>query len=215
MAILMLKEPVFGRVKTRLGREVGAELSLDLYRWLGKRQWESVPSGWMRCVRHTPDGAAEAMRRWLGGADIRLRPQGDGDLGTRMERACREAFAEGARRVVLLGGDCPSLDAEDLRGLARAMEGRDGRVAPARDGGYCALGLRRHESRLFEGIDWGGPQVLKQTLERADEAGFDLAIGEEREDIDDMASLRRCVARWPDLDWPKWARSIAIDGAEG
>lgn len=209
LGIFMFKAPALGRVKTRLAREIGEARALELYRWLGRRQWEAAPEEWSREVRHAPDGAAAELRRWLGGEAVRCRPQGEGDLGRRMERACAEAFAAGAGQVVLLGADCPSLDAAALRALAGAMEGGDGAVVPARDGGYCALGLWRPAPELFRGIEWGGPSVLEGSLARAREAGIDLAVTEEREDVDDLASLRRCVARHPELKWPAWARALA------
>ncbi|MDA1116706.1 MAG: DUF2064 domain-containing protein, partial [Proteobacteria bacterium] len=44
--------------------------------------------------------------------------------------------------------------------------GADAVFAPAEDGGYALVALRRVSPRLFAGIEWGGPRVMAQTRER-------------------------------------------------
>jgi len=43
-----------------------------------------------------------------------LRPQAGADLGARMAAAFEDAFRAGAARAVLVGTDCPALDADTL-----------------------------------------------------------------------------------------------------
>ena len=86
------------------------------------------------------------------------------------------ALAEGLRRhraVILVGTDCPALRASDLRRAARALaEGCAAVIAPAEDGGYPLIGLRRVSPRLFEGIAWGGADVFARTAERLERLGW-------------------------------------------
>lgn len=71
------------------------------------------------------------------------------------------------RHVVLIGSDCAVLRPADLRAAAGALRrGADAVLAPAEDGGYALIGLRRVSRRLFQGIAWGGPGVLAQTRRR-------------------------------------------------
>ncbi len=98
--------------------------------------------------------------------DIHLHPQGRGNLGDRMYRAFKRVLRRHPY-AVLIGSDCPALEPADLRAAARALrEGADAVLAPAEDGGYVLIGLRRVSRRLFDGIPWGGPQVLAQTRAR-------------------------------------------------
>jgi len=70
-------------------------------------------------------------------------------------------------QAVLIGSDCPALGLADLRAAARSLRaGADAVLAPAEDGGYALIGLRSVSRRLFDGIDWGGPEVLAQTRRR-------------------------------------------------
>lgn len=97
---------------------------------------------------------------------IRLRSQGRGDLGERMYRAFKRVLRRHPY-AVLIGSDCPALRPADLRAAARALHaGADAVIAPAEDGGYPLIGLRRISRRLFDGIPWGGPQVLARTRRR-------------------------------------------------
>jgi rSAM/selenodomain-associated transferase 1 len=97
---------------------------------------------------------------------VGLEPQGRGDVGDRMHRA----FKRTLRRhpfVVLIGSDCPALRPADLRAASRILRaGADAVIAPAEDGGYPLIGLRRVSRRLFDGIPWGGPEVLARTRRR-------------------------------------------------
>jgi hypothetical protein len=97
---------------------------------------------------------------------VSLEPQGRGDVGERMYRA----FTRVLRRcpyAVLIGCDCPVLRPADLRAAARFLHaGADAVIAPAEDGGYPLIGLRRVSRRLFDGIPWGGPEVLARTRGR-------------------------------------------------
>ena len=72
-----------------------------------------------------------------------------------------------------VGTDCPALEARDLRRAARALAGGcDAVIAPAEDGGYPLIGLRRVSPRLFENIAWGGPDVFARTAGQLDRLGW-------------------------------------------
>ncbi len=122
----------------------------------------------------TPDERVDDLRRLI---EDRVRdcwPQGDGDLGARLSRATDRAFASGARGVLLLGADSPTLPPDYLREAVAGLSEHDVVLGPCEDGGYYLLGLRRSWPALFKRIDWGGPHVARQTGERAAGRGIDL-----------------------------------------
>lgn len=103
---------------------------------------------------------------------VALRAQGRGDLGERMHRAFARALRE-RQLAVLIGSDCPALRAADLRRAARLLaQGADAVFAPAQDGGYALIGLRRLSTVLFRGIAWGGAGVMRQTRARLRKLGW-------------------------------------------
>jgi rSAM/selenodomain-associated transferase 2/rSAM/selenodomain-associated transferase 1 len=113
-------------------------------------------------------GNETLMRAWLG-PEFRYRPQGEGDIGLRMERALAEGFEDDCMAVVLVGSDIPEITG---RLLAEAFEGlvqNDLVLGPAHDGGYYLIGMRkaafaRATPQLFRGIDWGTEHVMTQTV---------------------------------------------------
>ncbi len=185
--LIFLKVPEAGAVKTRLAAVVGEVRALAIYRWLVERQVAAIPRDWPVEVHYAPGTAAAeaAMRGWLGEALGRsFWPQSEGDLGERLQSATQAAFGRGAEAVFLIGGDCPDLDETRLREAAAAMVAADVAMAPARDGGYCLLGMRAPQLELLTGIAWSTARVAAQTRERAQAAGLALVELAEMADVD-------------------------------
>jgi len=127
-------------------------------------------------------GSAEEGRNWLGKVDCRV--QKNGDLGQRLQAAVEQAFSEGARRVLVMGTDCPSLNEPLLAEAFDSLDRADLVFGPAADGGYYLVGLTRSCPEVFQNIEWGGPQVLKQSLAAAATCGVHAALLEVRPDVD-------------------------------
>lgn len=136
----------------------------------------------VRLQIHLDGGTPADGRSWLGEAEFHL--QTDGDLGERMQSAVDLAFLEGAGRVVVIGTDCPSID-ESLLGRAfDALNDTDLVYGPAADGGYYLVGLSRPSSAIFSAIEWGGPQVLAQSLAAAKDSSLHFTLLEVLSDVD-------------------------------
>lgn len=187
--LVFVRAPEAGRVKTRLAAALGPEVALRVYVRLAEHTVrEARAVGEAVRVHFTPAGAEEAVRGWLGeGADYL--PQGGGDLGERMHRAFREAFAAGYGRVVIVGSDLPELSAGLLRRALALLEEWEVVLGPARDGGYYLLGLRREVPELFTAIPWSTGEVLARTRERLREVGIEPALLEELADVDEAEDL--------------------------
>lgn len=115
----------------------------------------------------TSEGGQRFFRALQRCCGVRVRTQPEGDLGARMA----SAFAVHAGALLLIGSDCPAVQAEHLRWAAAALGneregGYDAVFIPAEDGGYVLVGLRRPQPRLFEAIDWGSERVMRQTRRR-------------------------------------------------
>lgn len=188
-AILVYKAPQRGRVKTRLAKTIGDQAALELYRWMGRRQLEVIPSEWEIEIRFSPDDQKALMRSWLG-VRLRLEPQGKGDLGERMERAAASCFHDDVKRkAIFLGADCVDIDASVLKEAESRLERADVVLGPASDGGYYLVGMKERASALFEGIKWGSESVLPETINRIRASGKQLDLLEELVDVDDWEGL--------------------------
>lgn len=191
--IVFLKAPRPRQVKTRLARTLGAAAATAAYVRLLRATLERVAE--LSDVRlcFAPDDAAEEIAPFCR-PPWTATPQGDGDLGARMGRAFRTAFREGAERVVIIGTDCPALNAGDIREAWSALADHDVVLGPCRDGGYWLVALREDQPALFDAMPWSTPEVLPRTLERAAAAGLRVKCLRTLEDVDDASGWEAFLA---------------------
>lgn len=192
--ILFLKAPRPGLVKTRLAVALGAEAACAAYRKLVETLLPRLGGLAGVELRFAPDDARRDIEPWLR-EGWRAAPQGPGDLGTRLARAMESAFAQGAKRVVVIGSDCPHVTTQDIADAWAALAGHDVALGPATDGGYWLIGLREPQPVLFTNIDWSTEKVLAQTLARADAAGLSVKLLRELADVDTPEDWRRFESR--------------------
>lgn len=189
------KAPVAGEVKTRLVPSLGAQGAARLHESLVRRALQSATRARAGTVELwcAPDTRhpffAECARQF----GVRLREQSRGDLGQRMAGAFRAALCDNAA-LVLIGSDCPGLGPEAVGEAAAALASHDAVFAPAEDGGYVLVGLSGPDRGIFEGIAWGGGEVMQQTRARLRAARVSWKELETFWDIDrpeDYARLER------------------------
>src|SRR2546422_6549819 len=95
---------------------------------------------------------ARFVHQWLegvGGRRVAFRPQVGASLGARLVTAFAGEFAGGARRVVIIGSDCPGVDRRLVRAAFAALGRRDAVLGPARGGGYFLIGLAAPPPAVF------------------------------------------------------------------
>jgi hypothetical protein len=175
------KRPEPGRVKTRLAAELGAEFAAEAHeamlldtidqlapgRFLGE--------GGRRVLVFAPDDAGPWFDERVP-ASFALQAQADGDLGARMKAFFEGEFEDGASRVVVVGSDSPTLDPSILVSAFLCLDGRDVVLGPSADGGYYLVGCRPPAPTIFDGVAWGTPAVLSQTIDLLRDTGRSLAV---------------------------------------
>lgn len=193
--VVFARAPELGRVKTRLAAELGLPGALAAYRRLAEHVIAAVKGGerYSLTVAYTPAEAKWEMRRWLG-SSVSLTAQSEGSLGNRMGHAIADALANGAKRVVVIGTDCPDVSAAMVGEAFARLADADIVLGPATDGGYYLIGMSRLHPSVFDGVPWSTPETLRVTLERAREAGLSVALLDERRDIDTADDWRAWLA---------------------
>ncbi|MCY3687663.1 MAG: TIGR04282 family arsenosugar biosynthesis glycosyltransferase [Gammaproteobacteria bacterium] len=192
-------------MKTRLAAQIGAESALRLYLAMLHRVVATVERTALAEFHlwAASDPGHEEFTALCDVQDIRLQ-QGE-DLGSRMHNAAAAELAEdGVECVLIVGSDCPALTPDYLEQALDALSaGVEVVLGPARDGGYVLIGLRQVSWKLFSGVDWSGPGVLEQTLERVREAGLSHQLLESSWDVDDAEDLPLLEALRPPLSWSR------------
>ena len=190
--ILFGRYPVPGKTKTRLIPSLGRLGAAEVQRFLTERTWDTLLQSGVAPVDFAYTGAGEAqVRRWIGDVPVHPILQSAGDLGQRMQAALKSAMARGARQVVLVGTDIPALTTCHIAKAFAALEQHDVVLGPSRDGGYWLVGCRR-PADVFSNIDWGGPQVLRQTLAAAERCALSVALLDDAvlDDLDTETDLK-------------------------
>ncbi|MCG6966458.1 MAG: TIGR04282 family arsenosugar biosynthesis glycosyltransferase [Chromatiaceae bacterium] len=194
--LVFARNPVAGRVKTRLIPAVGAEAATALY-------WRILE----RTLATASGVSAQSRELWLDSGDpdprlarlahahgLSLHAQAGAGLGQRMHAAFAQAMRD-AGCAVLIGTDCPEFRVQYIDAAFAALSTHDAVIGPAADGGYVLLGLRRPQAPLFAGVPWGSAQVLaatRQRLQRQQLTWQELPV---LHDLDEPADL----VRFPDL----------------
>lgn len=197
--LIFVKNPVPGRVKTRLAADIGETSALELYLSLMKHTFLEA-SKFARQFAETNTEVAVYFsdtipeRRAFPVAlspDFRLRRQQGENLGQRMNNAFHEGFAKGFQKQVIIGSDCPQLTAGHLAQAFNALSISDTIIGPARDGGYYLLGMNQPLDGLFDLAAWSHGDVLAQTLARIRREKLSYTQMEELSDVDTAEDLQR------------------------
>ncbi len=169
------KWPAPGAAKTRLGAGdalLGARIAraflLDTLDRLAAVEARRV-------VAFAPPEAGEDFAAVVGGR-YELVPQPPGDLGRRLAAFFTGQLAAGARAVVAVGTDSPTLPPEFVARAFALLEGADVVLGPAADGGYCLIGCGGRLPPVFAGVDWGTSRVLAQTVARLADPAWRVAV---------------------------------------
>jgi uncharacterized protein len=191
---IFVKAPIPGRVKTRLAEHIGPSGAADVYWRLGRHVVRSAAgSGYRTTVWFTPRREAAFVRKWLAGVargGVAFHPQVGASLGARLVTAFADEFADGARRVVMIGSDCPGVDRRLVREAFAALGERDVVLGPARDGGYYLIGLAAPRPALFRGIPWSTAAVAVETRVRARALGLSCRLLRALRDVDTARDAR-------------------------
>jgi len=193
--LVFAKAPRPGAAKTRLIPRLGAEGAAALHARLVERTLAMAQEAGLGALElHGTPGEDEFLRRCAARYGATFIAQRDGDLGRRMHAALANALDDGGC-AVLIGTDCPALDARQLRLAARALaEGCDAVFSPTEDGGYALVGLTRCDERLFEGIAWSTPRVMDETRARLRGLSWRWRELDTLWDVDRPADYERLVA---------------------
>ncbi|WP_050930113.1 TIGR04282 family arsenosugar biosynthesis glycosyltransferase [Aestuariivita boseongensis] len=184
----MVKEPLPGRVKTRLGQEIGM---VQAARWFRRQSLSLIgrldDPRWQIVLAVTPDRAGMMSRVWP--ESVARVPQGQGDLGDRMGRLLR-SMPPGS--VCVIGADIPGITRAHIARAFAALGRADTVFGPAEDGGYWLVGLKRSRAvppDLFQGVRWSSAHALSDTLKTL--AGMSSRQVDVLADVDTKADLLR------------------------
>ena len=184
--VVMVKEPHPGRVKTRLGRDIGMTTAAWWFRHQTRRLLLRLEDPrWNLVLAVSPDAGGLTSRVWP--AHLPRVAQGQGDLGDRMGRLLH-GLSKGP--IAIIGADIPSIGKPHIAKAFRALGNHEAVFGPAPDGGYWLVGLKRNRAvplTLFQDVRWSTEHALADT--QATLGTFSVALVDQLQDIDTVADL--------------------------
>jgi rSAM/selenodomain-associated transferase 1 len=184
--LIFARNPVYGKVKTRLAATIGNDKALQIYHQLVEHTAAvTQPINANRVVYYSDfiadndawnNNYSKAMQRGT-------------DLGERMSNAFKDTLEPGANKAIIIGTDCYELNTDIVANAFIELSNYDIVVGPALDGGYYLLGMNNHHPQLFYNMTWSTNTVLKETLARCAELGLRYFLLPILSDIDNENDL--------------------------
>ncbi|MEW9549066.1 TIGR04282 family arsenosugar biosynthesis glycosyltransferase [Nonomuraea sp. NPDC050783] len=191
--LIIAKEPVPGKVKTRLTPPFSPVQAAALA--------EAALRDSLRAVAATPAAQRVLALDGLPGGwlppGIVVIPQRGGGLDERLAAAFSDAHRLRPGPAVLIGMDTPQVTPELLRAAGEALDSHDAVLGPAADGGFWLLGLRRPGPELVLGVPMSHPETGKLQLDRLERAGLSVRLLPELIDVDTAADAATVAAQAP------------------
>jgi rSAM/selenodomain-associated transferase 1 len=207
--IVIAKQPVPGRVKTRLTPPFSPQQAAKLAAAaLADTLAATAQVSGVRRVLALEGIAGE----WLPpGFDVI--PQRGRGLDERLAAAFGEAHARLPVPMVLIGMDTPQVTRGTLESAIRplAAGAADAVFGPADDGGFWLLGLRRPDPALLLGVPMSAADTGRVQLARLTEAGLRVHQLGLRTDVDDLASACTVATQAPRSRFAATLRPMLAD----
>jgi hypothetical protein len=194
--VVIAKEPVPGRVKTRLTPPFSPAEAAALA--------EAALADTLAAVAATPvsrrilalEGAAGD---WLPPGFDLVRQRGGG-LDERIAAAFADAHAALPLPMLLIGMDTPQVTPELLAEAAATLVcgEADAVFGPAADGGFWLLGLHGPDRSLLAGVPMSRPDTGRRQLDRLTAAGLRVAAMPELTDVDTVREAELVSRAVPD-----------------
>ena len=163
--VVMLKLPQVGRVKTRLGVDIGPIQATWWFRHQVTKLLNRIGHDprWDTVLAVAPD--IDGLMTPIWDPQLPRVPQGGGDLGARMGRVFQN-FRSGP--TIIIGADIPDITPDIIANAFAQLRRNDAVIGPAPDGGYWAIGLKQGATpppqNLFKNVRWSSADTLKYTI---------------------------------------------------
>jgi len=162
LLMVFVKNPVEGKVKTRLAKTMGPEKALEIYlQLIAYTHKVSKDLTVDKYVFYSDEVIKEDL--WDQGGFQKYKQEGS-DLGKRMFNAFKLAFSKNYNKVVVIGSDCFDITPKIIRKAFDALPHDNFVIGPTQDGGYYLLGMTALHASLFKNKKWSSENVLHDTL---------------------------------------------------
>ncbi|SDS24283.1 TIGR04282 family arsenosugar biosynthesis glycosyltransferase [Gramella sp. MAR_2010_147] len=186
LLLIFTKNPVAGKVKTRLAKDLGNEKALEIYKFLLNHSAKFTAAvNATKQVYYSDSVNKDDI--WNNELYSKKKQLGE-DLGERMQNAFQNGFEENYKKIIIIGTDMYDIDSTDIENAFQDLENHEYVIGPAEDGGYYLFGMKSLNSDVFKNKEWGTSSVLQDTLQ--DLKNKDVKLLETRNDVDLLDDIK-------------------------
>jgi rSAM/selenodomain-associated transferase 1 len=187
---VFVRVPEPGKVKTRLVPPLSGEDACRLYTAFVHDLFERL--GRLRKIRGTVFYAGDelgSLSTIIPKSYAMVRQEG-ATLGDRLQAAFDDLLSGENRTAIVIGSDSPDIPIQYIKRAFLKLKHKDVVLGPASDGGYYLVGLKTPAPDIFDEVEWGGPLVFQQTLERVKSQNLTLSLLPLWYDVDTPGTLQ-------------------------
>ncbi len=160
--IIFVRNPVLGKVKSRLAATLGNEKALAIYKaLLAHTRNISLDLPVDKFIFYEDFVNQDDL--WQNNIYNKFLQEGD-DLGCRMKNAFQSLFEKKYEKIIIIGSDCYELSTGIIIEAYNLLSENDVVAGPASDGGYYLLGMKNFIPSLFDNKNWSSDTVYFDTI---------------------------------------------------
>ncbi|RME89157.1 MAG: glycosyltransferase [Planctomycetota bacterium] len=171
---VFVKYPEPGKVKTRLGEQIGMKNAAKAYQGMVEYFVHSLKVERLPFILYfTPVCREDDFQKWLG-RDLNYLPQVGDNLGQKLVYGFQRLYQKGFSRVMAIGSDTPTLPMDYLQWGLDFLGKSPMVIGPTLDGGYYLIGFQNASFTpvVFSNIPWSTREVFSNTLEKCRKLGI-------------------------------------------
>lgn len=201
--LVVAKAPVAGRVKTRLGADIGLDRAAGLAAASLLDTLEACAAAYGAGQCHLSlagdlRGAVEADALLGATEGWTIHPQRGDGFDERLAAAHADVAATGPGPVVQVGMDTPQVTPALLRTVVAGLDEHDAVLGPAEDGGWWVLALRDPlAARALVGVPMSTPTTHDDTRTALERHGLSVSTAPVLRDVDTVADAEAVAAAVP------------------
>ena len=211
MLICFAKEPVPGKVKTRLTPDFTFQKASEVYtlflRTLAKRLLElsSFP-----ITISSPDEEKKTLNTIFPSHFYHHTMQVGSTLADRMRNAFQEAFIT-HQKVIMIASDSPHLKIDEIKKAYQLLNKHDCVLGPAEDGGFWLIGLSRFDAQIFSELHLSTEDALEKIEKKLAALHFKTTYVDVCSDVDtkeDLEKLLQILKKSNDITLQEFRESL-------
>ena len=160
---IFVKNLIPGTVKTRLAKDLGIDVAIEIYKELVGITAEAINTLRVdKCVYYSEYIESNDQ---FDDTKYQKHIQEGKDLGQRMQNCFYDAFESNFDKIILIGSDTPDITDQIISKGFEELDKHDIIIGPAQDGGFYLIGMKEPHENLLDKRSYGHKEVLNELLD--------------------------------------------------